>query len=82
VVASVEGRGRRIAFAEGLAGSDVAAIAAEVATHLAAGGRRGRGFRVETIDGRPALGSPHLEAMMQAGYRREANGLRFGGIAY
>jgi ATP-dependent Lhr-like helicase len=85
VVANVEGRGRRIAVGHGATEREVTEIAEALAAHLSAGdqfGRRGRGFRVATIDGRPALASRWLDAFLAAGYRREATGLRCGGTGY
>jgi ATP-dependent Lhr-like helicase len=79
VVAAVEGRGRRITFAAGLTTAAVTAIGEVLGAHLTtveAASRRGRGFRVETIDGRPALASSWLGALLAAGYRRDVNGLR------
>jgi ATP-dependent Lhr-like helicase len=80
VVLAVEGRGRRLSFAPDLTPGVVTNAAAALAAHLAYGERsirRSRGIQVETIDGRPALSSPHAAALQAAGFRRETSGLRY-----
>jgi hypothetical protein len=80
VALAVEGRGRRLSFAPHLAASDITEIMTLLTTHMSQGergGRRARGIRVETIDGRPALSSSHVAALQAAGFRRETSGLRY-----
>ena len=80
VVLAVEGRGRRLSFGPDLTAGMVTEASAALAAHLTQGergGRRSRGIRVETIDGRPALSSPHVTALQAAGFRRETSGLRY-----
>jgi ATP-dependent Lhr-like helicase len=82
VAIAVEGRGRRLTIAEGLTAAQVTEAALAVALHLTQavrGGRRSRGIRVESIDGGAALSSPHVPALMAAGFRRETSGLRYDG---
>ena len=80
VILAVEGRGRRLGISPGLTPADITEAAATLAMHLAYGERsmrRSRGVRVDTIDGRPALSSPHIAALLAAGFRRETSGLRY-----
>jgi ATP-dependent Lhr-like helicase len=80
IVIAVEGRGRRLSFAPQLTPADVTDAADALATHLTRGERsmrRSRGIQVESIDGRPALTSPHIGALQAAGFRRETSGLRY-----
>ncbi len=82
VAISVEGRGRRLAIAPELTSDDVTAAARALAVHLTRihrGARRSRGFRLESIDGAPALSSPHVPALVVGGFRRETSGLRYDG---
>jgi ATP-dependent Lhr-like helicase len=80
IIMNAEGRGRMLSFAADVVQRDATEAAALLAMHLTHGEgsiRRSRGVRVETIDGRPALNSPHVPALQAAGFRREATGLRF-----
>ena len=80
VVLAVEGRGRRLNVAPDVTPGTVTNAAAALAAHLTHGERsirRSRGIQVETIDGRPALSSPHAPALQAAGFRRETSGLRY-----
>ena len=82
VVVAVEGRGRRLAIAADLTPAQVTDAATAIGLHVtrsARGGRRSRGIRVESIDGTAALSSPHVPALMAAGFRRETSGLRYDG---
>ena len=81
VVISVEGRGRRLAIAAELTDGDVTSAAALLGAHLVRRNRgtRSKGFQVETIDGVPSLMSPHVPALLAAGFRRETSGLRYDG---
>ena len=85
VAIAAEGRGRRLTIAADLTSAQVTEAASEIATHLtraARGGRRSRGIRVESIDGASALSSPHVSALMAAGFRRETSGLRYDGETF
>ena len=80
VALAVEGRGRRLGIAPDLSAGEITEAVATLAAHLTQGERglrRSRGIRVETIDGRPALSSPHAAALQAAGFRRETSGLRY-----
>lgn len=82
IAISVEGRGRRLVIAAELTSDDVTSAARALAIHLTRvhrGARRSRGFRVESIDGAPALSSSHVPALMVGGFRRETSGLRYDG---
>jgi ATP-dependent Lhr-like helicase len=79
VLLSVEGRGRRIAVAPGLAEGDVAAAARALAEHLvgrAVGRARARDLIVERIDDASAARSAGREAFRAAGYRSDGSALR------
>jgi ATP-dependent Lhr-like helicase len=80
IIGAVESRGRRVSFAPDLPAAEITEAAGALAVHLTHGGRsvrRSRGIRIETIDGRPALSSPHIAALQAAGFRRETSGLRY-----
>ena len=79
IIIAVEGRGRRLSFAPDLTIAESSDAVRELVAHLTLGERtrRRRGIRVETIDGRPALTSPHIAALQAAGFRRETSGLRY-----
>jgi ATP-dependent Lhr-like helicase len=80
IIIAVEGRGRRLTIAPGMAAGDVTEAVALLAAHLTRGEgsyRKARGVRVETIDGAPALMSSHMPALHAAGFRRETSGLRY-----
>jgi ATP-dependent Lhr-like helicase len=80
VAVAVEGRGRRLTIAPDLTPAEITEGMAMLAAHLTQGDRsvrRSRGVRVDTIDGRPALSSPHIAALQAAGFRRETSGLRY-----
>ena len=78
IIIAVEGRGRRLGIAPELTPGEVAEAVRELVAHLTGGERMrpSRGIQVETIDGRPALTSPHITALQAAGFRRETSGLR------
>jgi ATP-dependent Lhr-like helicase len=82
VAISAEGRGRRLVIASALGPGEVTEAVAMLASHVtrvARGARRSRGLEVETIDGAPALMSPHVPSFIAAGFRRETSGLRHDG---
>lgn len=75
VVMIAERRGERIQIRPETSASDVTKAAHALASHLAP--RSTRDVTVETIDGRPATGSPYLDAFAAAGFKRGTKGLRF-----
>ena len=75
VVMIAERRGERILIRPSTPDGVVARAAAALVSHLAE--HTTRDIRIETIDGQPASGSPHLEAFRAAGFRRGTIGLRY-----
>jgi ATP-dependent Lhr-like helicase len=79
VLLAVEGRGRSVRVRPGLAPDAVSVAAAALIAHLTRSvpGRRRRDLVIERVDGDVAAATPHIEAFVQAGFRRTARELRF-----
>ena len=79
VLLAAEGRGRSIRVRPGLAPEDITAAAAGLISYLtrSIAGRRRRDVIIERIDGDVATASVHIDAFVEAGFRRTARELRF-----
>ena len=80
VLMAAEGRGRRVRVGPGLDGVDVTEAARALVSHLSGRvNRRGRprDLVIETIDGAPAVSTSHLQAFLDAGFRRATTELRY-----
>ena len=80
VILSVERRGARLMIREGTDPETVVAAAREWLAYVQRGQtstRRRRDIVVESIDGLPALQSPHADAFRAAGFRLTSEGLRW-----
>jgi ATP-dependent Lhr-like helicase len=80
VILRAERRGSRVTVREETDADTVTGAAREWLAHVARGQastRRRRDITIETIDGVPALRSPHADALRAAGFRLTSDGLRW-----
>jgi len=80
VIIAAEGRVKRLRIDPAASDALVTEAAVALIAHLRSGlvpGIRRRDIQVESIDDRAADASPRLEALMRAGFRRTAGGLRY-----
>jgi ATP-dependent Lhr-like helicase len=81
VVMNAEGRGKRISIATDASDTDITAAAKLLGEYLtrgaASGARSERDPRIETVNGEAAGASAHVDAIMDAGWRRATDGLVF-----
>jgi hypothetical protein len=76
VLLSSEARGKRLSIAPDLAEGEVVAAARALVRELHRG-TTPRDLVVETVDGKPAMGSAHVAALGLAGFRATPGGLRY-----
>ncbi|MFI5230434.1 MAG: hypothetical protein ACHQWU_15270, partial [Gemmatimonadales bacterium] len=75
VVIIAERRGARLTIRPGAPADQVTRAASALAAHLL--DRTARDIVVETVDGQPASGSAHADALRAAGFRRSTTGFRY-----
>jgi len=79
VIASAEGRGRRVAIAADASEEDIRLAVESLVSHMqlpVPGVQRRHDLEIETIDGAAATKSPHAAAFVAAGFRRDGLTLR------
>lgn len=78
VMLTVEGRGKRIAIRRDIAAGQLRSSVDAWLRHVVPRSpERRHGLIVETINGELATGSAHVQALLDAGFRRQPGGLRY-----
>ena len=81
VIMNAEGRGKRISIASEASDADITEAARLLGEYLSrgtsAGARAARDPQIEIVNGEAAGASAHVEAIMDAGWRRATGGLVF-----